>query len=199
MTTTPPVGEERVSLLPCPFCGSPGITHENDWADPPIWSVVCAGSDCFASVREARTEAEAIAAWNRRSRAAAAITVWNLPASPPAPGEGEVDKLLKSIRADVVTLQETLREDDPQMAKGADLTLTMIDHLATRLSSQAGSAPGFREGVEAAARVAERDCTPGYGPHRSDMEALAEIQRRNIAERIRSLLPEAQPGGKGEE
>jgi hypothetical protein len=43
------------------------------------------------------------------------------------------------------------------------------------------------EAFEEAAKVAEADNTPGYGPHKRDMEALAEIQRTNIATRIRSL------------
>lgn len=37
---------------------------------------------------------------------------------------------------------------------------------------------------ERCAEVARRDNTPAYGPHRADMEALAEIQRENIAAAI---------------
>ncbi len=55
------------TLEPCPFCGSSGALHDNDWCEPPMWSVHCTAGDCFASVREAVTPADAIAAWNRRS------------------------------------------------------------------------------------------------------------------------------------
>jgi hypothetical protein len=41
--------------------------------------------------------------------------------------------------------------------------------------------------LEEAAKVAEADMTPGYGPHRDDMEFLAERQRSDIAARIRAL------------
>ncbi|MFP5078253.1 hypothetical protein ACLE20_13175 [Rhizobium sp. YIM 134829] len=51
----------------------------------------------------------------------------------------------------------------------------------------------WRDAMEAAAKIAEEDRTPAYGPHRSDMEYMAEAQRKNIAERIRALTPVPQP------
>jgi hypothetical protein len=41
--------------------------------------------------------------------------------------------------------------------------------------------------IEQCAQVALEDMTPAYGPHRADMEFLAETQRNSIAARIRAL------------
>lgn len=67
------------------------------------------------------------------------------------------------------------------------------------LEEHCGSIHGFDESAaiaamlalaaevrEDAAKVAEEDNTPGYGPHRNDMEGLASIQRANIAAAIRA-------------
>ena len=45
-----------------------------------------------------------------------------------------------------------------------------------------------RGAIEVAAKIAEEDRTPAYGPHKNDMEWLAETQRKSIAERIRAAL-----------
>jgi Lar family restriction alleviation protein len=58
---------EEDKLKPCPFCGSEAELHENDWCDPPMQSAYCTNPwDCGIRGREMPTEAEAIAAWNRR-------------------------------------------------------------------------------------------------------------------------------------
>ena len=61
--------------------------------------------------------------------------------------------------------------------------------IARRLEALTARSDGWREGVEAAAMVAEQDNTPAYGPHRADMECLAEAQRQNIATAIRAITP----------
>ncbi len=55
-------------LKPCPFCGG----EARKWQDPShsaAWFIGCDDgySDCFGSIHWAETEAEAIAAWNRRA------------------------------------------------------------------------------------------------------------------------------------
>jgi hypothetical protein len=63
------------------------------------------------------------------------------------------------------------------------------DHVLRVATKAALSAAGVGEmrkaAFEEAARIAEADNTPGYGPHRQEMESLAEQQRRNIAAEIR--------------
>lgn len=59
------MSEEKMELKPCPFCGSPATTHEDSDRD---WEVYCDGpSDCAGDASSRfPTEAQAIAAWNRR-------------------------------------------------------------------------------------------------------------------------------------
>jgi Lar family restriction alleviation protein len=63
--TPPPTAIETVSeLKPCPFCGSKaisGATLDNSWY------AMCESDSCWAMTGYLETEAEAIAAWNRRS------------------------------------------------------------------------------------------------------------------------------------
>jgi hypothetical protein len=54
------------SLLPCMRCGGLTELHENDWADPPLWSWRC--PVCFLSGREFLTRDEAIADANLQPR-----------------------------------------------------------------------------------------------------------------------------------
>jgi len=53
-------------LRPCPFCGGCAVLldepQNGNW---PWWNVVC--KNCYLSHYGANTEAEAIAAWNRRA------------------------------------------------------------------------------------------------------------------------------------
>jgi len=60
------------SLLPCPFCSSTDVKPRNDdvaYLPPATRYVLCRG--CGASGANVETEAEAIAAWNRRAPDAA--------------------------------------------------------------------------------------------------------------------------------
>ena len=50
----------EAALLPCPLCGSPAFMDGKYW-------VCCNNGDCQTSTRPFETEAEAIAAWNRRA------------------------------------------------------------------------------------------------------------------------------------
>ena len=63
----------KVELEACPFCGGEAEVIARSFAD----SVIC--QECEASGPECRTGAEAIAAWNRRTDAAASV--------PLAPGD----------------------------------------------------------------------------------------------------------------
>lgn len=58
-----------VELLPCPFCGGRAISHRNPGLAR--WAVSCTQCDCKPLNHCARTEAEAIAAWNKRVPATA--------------------------------------------------------------------------------------------------------------------------------
>jgi hypothetical protein len=58
------MSDERERLAQCPFCGgTPGV-HENDWCEPPEYSVFC---ECFAHTKGSTDQGKAIAAWNRRA------------------------------------------------------------------------------------------------------------------------------------
>jgi Lar family restriction alleviation protein len=63
--TPPPTAIETVSeLKPCPFCGGPaisGMTLDN------LGYAMCASDKCWGMAGYLETEAEAVAAWNRRS------------------------------------------------------------------------------------------------------------------------------------
>jgi hypothetical protein len=58
------------TLLPCPFCGSPGETVDDSRIGEPKWIAQCSNGDCWmfiATADEYCTPEEAISAWNRRS------------------------------------------------------------------------------------------------------------------------------------
>jgi Lar family restriction alleviation protein len=63
------MSEEAIKKLkPCPFCGCVELTvwTRREWsADPMSFYVECS---CGGKAWEARTQEEAIAAWNRRAR-----------------------------------------------------------------------------------------------------------------------------------
>lgn len=55
---------DPVTLEPCLYCGGKRWLHENDWADPPLWSWRCS---CGVSSKEWPTPADAAADANRSS------------------------------------------------------------------------------------------------------------------------------------
>lgn len=56
-----------VGALPCPFCGGTDLAVEHDAVDVETWDVQCRNDDCGCSGPSGLpTEADAIAAWNRR-------------------------------------------------------------------------------------------------------------------------------------
>lgn len=62
---------EPTDALPCPFCESQPTAH-ND-TDGPFWVVACGNLECAAQPETSgKTEADAIAAWNRRTPPAVA-------------------------------------------------------------------------------------------------------------------------------
>lgn len=79
---THPLADEARAMLPCPFCGGDARTEDaSDWGGG--FYATC--SDCYCCVGEAydrsampshvfQTEAEAVAAWNRRADALDAAT-----------------------------------------------------------------------------------------------------------------------------
>jgi hypothetical protein len=68
---------------------------------------------------------------------------------------------------------------------------------ALRSARLAADAAGYRRGLEEAAKEAERDRTPAYGPHDNLIEWVAETQRIDLAARIRAL-PRASSASQGE-
>ena len=62
--TTPAQMREAAALLPCPFCGSDAETVTGPV--PRKWGVMCRACDAWRDDR-CGTEADAIAAWNRRA------------------------------------------------------------------------------------------------------------------------------------
>ena len=97
------------ALLPCPFCG--GVARK--WQDPShsaAWFIGCddGDTDCFGSIHWAETEAEAIAAWNRRAI--------------PAP-DARADALRESVKAGMRIAMETPIEQVPAAVDAAILAL----------------------------------------------------------------------------
>ena len=63
-------GMDRLTeLLPCPFCGGEADTMTPEADDMRAATVMCMG--CYCTGKECETEAQAIAAWNRRASQAA--------------------------------------------------------------------------------------------------------------------------------
>ena len=59
-------------LLPCVRCGGEMALHENDWANPPMWSAYCVSFEtCGIHMPERATQEEAIAAANFRAAGSA--------------------------------------------------------------------------------------------------------------------------------
>lgn len=67
------------ALLPCPFCGGPDtrLFNRPDEFNRTSRGVQCANGDCFIKGPEFETEAEAIAAWNRRAAPTDDLSVEN--------------------------------------------------------------------------------------------------------------------------
>lgn len=63
-------GMDRLTaILPCPFCGGEADTMTPEEDDMRAATVMCMG--CYCTGKECETEAQAIAAWNRRASQAA--------------------------------------------------------------------------------------------------------------------------------
>jgi Lar family restriction alleviation protein len=67
MTATVP------TLTECPFCGGKAMLHPDGWVDGSWPFVECL--DCHADSPCARTDAEAIANWNRRASRSGGVVV----------------------------------------------------------------------------------------------------------------------------
>ena len=67
--------DKLTALVPCPFCGGEADTMTPEADDMRAATVMCMG--CYCTGKECETEAQAIAAWNRRASQAA-----------PAPSDG---------------------------------------------------------------------------------------------------------------
>ena len=81
-------GMDRLTeLLPCPFCGGEADTMTPEADDMRAATVMCMG--CYCTGKECETEAQAIAAWNRRASQAA-----------PAPSDGLRGMLLDETKAE---------------------------------------------------------------------------------------------------
>jgi len=96
MTPTPDSAALRSALEPCPFCGGRGITHRGGLTSK--WAVSCVNCDCKPRLCGFdNTEAEAIAAWNRRSLSQP------LPAEREAGGEVAVTEADRKLVAMIVS------------------------------------------------------------------------------------------------
>jgi Lar family restriction alleviation protein len=60
-----------MTILPCPFCGQPPITAGSggDGPEAGVFLVCCPDSRCGCAQVVRTTQAEAVAAWNRRAPA----------------------------------------------------------------------------------------------------------------------------------
>jgi len=56
-------------LLPCPFCGGSGETVHDRWSSRDFWGAACQGKCSVFLDSRCGTEAQAVAAWNRRAPA----------------------------------------------------------------------------------------------------------------------------------
>ena len=95
------VSEDVKLLEPCPFCG--GQEHETAYSDAG-WQIQCHAWTCRSATGIHQSEAEAIAAWNRRAYLAAT--------KPPLAGEGfvlvPVEPTEEMLQAGLRELQENL-------------------------------------------------------------------------------------------
>lgn len=154
-----------LDLLPCPFCGR-RMTRGTDRFYQHAFQR--RGALCVAeTIRIFECDELRITDWNRRA--------------PITQAAGDA-----GAPAEAVEAVEAARRIVANEGRNLALVVTpgeIVDMARALLASR----PETDEAIEECARVAEADCTPAYGPHRRDMEFLAETQRRNIAERIRSL------------
>lgn len=94
----------------------------------------------------------------------------------------DIEKLIVRLRG-LCGSEAEVMSDGARLTAFVNVGMEAADALASLVRERDGA-------FELAAQEALKDNTPGYGPHRADMEALAENQRRAIAERIRSLSSE---------
>lgn len=106
----------------------------------------------------------------------------------------ECDDLTWPKPVDIKLAEEAASRISQQDAELERLRLELADMTISRdgyaKQAMAREAEGRRKAFIEAAEIAGQDRTPGYGPHRDDMEYLADAQRRNIAERIRAKAEE---------
>jgi Lar family restriction alleviation protein len=86
------------ALLPCPFCG--GVEHEIGY-DSAGFDVQCHSWTCRAKTGSHTTEAEAIAAWNRRALATPSTGAVGWTTIPVEPTEAMLLKMMNALHANV--------------------------------------------------------------------------------------------------
>jgi len=75
------------ALLGCPFCGGEAQLHDNDWCEPPEWSIYC--SVCSAITPGNTDKTLAVATWNRRAAVPSPAI--------PEPTEAEIDAVATAL------------------------------------------------------------------------------------------------------
>lgn len=99
---TAPVTQDNCTLLPCPFCG-PGQSQVDLWFDDVAkrYRVGCGRCGCSTGIDPRdKTEAPAIANWNKR-------------ATPPADMEGAVEAAAKAVKLEWTVMCQELGRDFP--------------------------------------------------------------------------------------